>query len=615
MVLPDAIETELDPVWTDEKANYTTHAETANLPISTFTNDIGYTTTDTTLTEAEVDEFVANNGYLTEEIDGSVTNELQDTSTIPGLLQYVQNHSTGTGTETDPVFTAWDKTTGITIEEDQIVNMGNYLTEEIDGDSTNELQILSISNDTIYLSNGGGYVRIPEDSSTVGFADGDSLVLKDASGVTRFVINPNTGTFKMMNNDTIWYQLRVQSPLSERINNEDGSYFKTDGSTNNMDVYRADGTLQYSFKTDPAPVGVDSRETTKEYDNSGTLKKETIEESEFESIGLAETTTEKEYNSDGSLSSEVYTSKITSPETTMLKKSVTEYKSTVVYDKDGNEAEKHIVEFKNGKLVKREIWQNGVKVFEENANTNNGYSQLWNNSLGNQTWSKNEEYTPNGFSQTFQQEGTAPPVSLQVGFDESGGTFTFDANQEVTGNHTVGNDQEVKGNQEVKGELNVGGGASITGLLGLNNGLATLGAVNMFNSRTEQADLFVQGTITAQGTKNFKIDHPLKPDKYLLHAAMESNEVMNFYSGNVVTNNTGYSEVILPEYFEAINTDFRYQLTVIGTFAQAIISKKIENNQFEIRTSEPNVEVSWQVTAKRADSYMLENPFNDEIEK
>jgi hypothetical protein len=59
----------------------------------------------------------------------------------------------------------------------------------------------------------------------------------------------------------------------------------------------------------------------------------------------------------------------------------------------------------------------------------------------------------------------------------------------------------------------------------------------------------------------------------------------------------------LPDYFEALNGDFRYQLTVIGQFAQAIVAKKISANRFVIRTNKPNVEVSWQVTGVRHDAY------------
>jgi uncharacterized protein (TIGR02145 family) len=67
---------------------------------------------------------------------------------------------TGGISETDPVFGAWDKSAGISITESQISDLQNYLTSEVDGSVTNELQALSIRNDTIYLSN-GGFVKLP----------------------------------------------------------------------------------------------------------------------------------------------------------------------------------------------------------------------------------------------------------------------------------------------------------------------------------------------------------------------------------------------------------------------------------------------------------------------
>jgi len=83
--------------------------------------------------------------------------------------------------------------------------------------------------------------------------------------------------------------------------------------------------------------------------------------------------------------------------------------------------------------------------------------------------------------------------------------------------------------------------------------------------------------------------------------------MMNVYNGNIRTDANGIAEVILPEYFEALNTDFRYQLTVIGEFAQAIIAEKISDNRFAIRTDKPGVEVSWQVTGIRKDPWAAEN--------
>src|SRR5262249_567896 len=60
---------------------------------------------------------------------------------------------------------------------------------------------------------------------------------------------------------------------------------------------------------------------------------------------------------------------------------------------------------------------------------------------------------------------------------------------------------------------------------------------------------------------------------------------------------------------------FRYQLTVVGQFAQAIIASKVQNNRFSIKTSAPNVEVSWQVTGVRSDAALLKHPFKSEEDK
>ena len=90
-----------------------------------------------------------------------------------------------------------------------------------------------------------------------------------------------------------------------------------------------------------------------------------------------------------------------------------------------------------------------------------------------------------------------------------------------------------------------------------------------------KGNVTVTGTLSA-GSKSFKIDHPLDPaNKYLVHASVESSEMMNIYTGNVITDAQGEARVQLPEWFEALNTDFRYQLTVIGQFAQAIVSSEV----------------------------------------
>jgi hypothetical protein len=113
-----------------------------------------------------------------------------------------------------------------------------------------------------------------------------------------------------------------------------------------------------------------------------------------------------------------------------------------------------------------------------------------------------------------------------------------------------------------------------------------------------------------------QIDHPLDPaNKYLTQASVESSEMKTMYDGTVTSDASGEAVVELPDWFEALNRDFRYQLTVIGQFAQAIVSSEIANHQFTIKTDKPNVKVSWQVTGVRQDAYAQAHPVSVEAPK
>jgi hypothetical protein len=91
--------------------------------------------------------------------------------------------------------------------------------------------------------------------------------------------------------------------------------------------------------------------------------------------------------------------------------------------------------------------------------------------------------------------------------------------------------------------------------------------------------------------------------------------MMNVYNGNVFTDGTGNATVTLPDLFEALNRDFRYQLTVIGAFAQATIAQEVTHNQFIIRTDKPSVKVSWQITGIRQDAWANANRIPVEEDK
>ncbi len=135
--------------------------------------------------------------------------------------------------------------------------------------------------------------------------------------------------------------------------------------------------------------------------------------------------------------------------------------------------------------------------------------------------------------------------------------------------------------------------------------------------------VFASGDMGASGVKPFRIDHPYDPEnKYLLHYAAESPMPQNFYVGNVVTDAKGYAWVELPDYFAEINANCKYQLTVVDgpnsnadDFVQVKVRQKIVGNRFQIRTSMPNVEVSWRVDADRNDLYVRHKEPKDVVEK
>ncbi|MEM1182205.1 MAG: collagen-like protein [Acidobacteriota bacterium] len=143
--------------------------------------------------------------------------------------------------------------------------------------------------------------------------------------------------------------------------------------------------------------------------------------------------------------------------------------------------------------------------------------------------------------------------------------------------------------------------------LNLKLGTAEDGWLRILGNLRVRRSVAIEGNLS-KFSGSFRIDHPLEPkDRYLVHSFVESPDMMNIYNGNVETDGDGEAWVELPSYFEALNIDFRYQLTVLGTFAQAIVGEEIADNRFLIRTDRPYVEVSWQVTGVRNDDWAREN--------
>ncbi len=117
-------------------------------------------------------------------------------------------------------------------------------------------------------------------------------------------------------------------------------------------------------------------------------------------------------------------------------------------------------------------------------------------------------------------------------------------------------------------------------------------------------NLTVTGTVS-KGGGSFRIDHPLDPaNKYLSHSFVESPDMLNIYNGNARLDSNGEAWVELPEWFEALNRDFRYQLTALGAPGPSLhIAAEVSGNRFKIAGGRAGGRVSWQVTGIRQDAY------------
>jgi hypothetical protein len=163
----------------------------------------------------------------------------------------------------------------------------------------------------------------------------------------------------------------------------------------------------------------------------------------------------------------------------------------------------------------------------------------------------------------------------------------------------------------------IGSSASGTGVDGSSDaGTGVLGF-----SRTGRAGFF-SGNVEVTGflfkdNGGFQIDHPLDPaGKYLFHSFVESPDMKNIYDGVVVLDAQGEAEVTLPSWFDALNTDFRYQLTAIGASGPDLyIAEEIRTNRFKIAGGKPHMKVCWQVTGVRQDALAKAHPIPVEQDK
>jgi hypothetical protein len=246
------------------------------------------------------------------------------------------------------------------------------------------------------------------------------------------------------------------------------------------------------------------------------------------------------------------------------------------------------------------------RVNPTNSNSTSAGVKGVNNGSGPGVWGQHVSTDAFGYGVL----GTAPASGIWFGGSSGHGVVGRTAQSPISPALPVGVWGDSGGGMGVMGTS--GGDYGVYGITNNSMGSSIFGttvfgaqyAVRSNGNAIVEGNLNVTGTLT-KGGGAFKIDHPLAPaTKYLSHSFVESPDMMNVYNGNVTTDENGFATVKLPAYFGALNKDFRYQLTILGTRGwRARVVEKIRANRFRVQTDEPNVEVSWQVTGIRNDAY------------
>ena len=265
-------------------------------------------------------------------------------------------------------------------------------------------------------------------------------------------------------------------------------------------------------------------------------------------------------------------------------------------------------------------------VFGSNS-TNSSYGLLGTSVSGNPTgvYGNGSSYGVEGWNSTYSSYGllgtsvTIKSTNYATGVYGSGSTFgvygsggtgVFGSGSSygVQGDNSANASTGRLGTSVTIGSTHYATGAFGTGAFGV-YGIATSGGAGVYGTGGDYAGFFV-GNVAVVGNLSkasggFKIDHPLDPgNKYLVHSFVESPDMKNVYDGVAILDAAGEAWVGLPDWFETLNTDFRYQLTSIGAPAPNLyIAEEISANRFKIAGGRPGGKVCWQVTGIRQDAY------------
>lgn len=596
-------------------------------PGNELINNVSYQNDTITITEAGIDHVIDLTGL--QDNDSDSTNEIQDLQ-LSGNILTITDNSSATAIDLSPYLDNTDQqslsisNTG-TVFTVSIAN-GNSISFDVadnDNDPTNEIQSLSKTGNQISLSNGGGTVTDDVDdadndpanesltNATLNATDLEitesgnlttvdlSSLVDDADAdpsnesVTNFVLNGNT----------------LELTESGNLNTVDlSSLADADADSTNeiQDLSLANDTLTITNNASATDISLLNYKPVWEVNGSD-------DKYTFDRVGINTSSPGYAFDiSDTIVSSRNRSMNISTVSTSSSGSGAANSQSALYINMSGSNSS-----------------YSGIKsISNGNANSNFGGFFDANNSTNN-----TGIYVTSGFGGvqattsygTFTKAGNATNLNIGlVGQADGTAGLNVGVGGQINGNTGAGSNYSFYGFGDEAGSgdnyglyviadnstgTNYGVFADAPGSTGTSFAGYFAGDVEI------TGDLSVTGNIS-KGGGTFKIDHPEDPtNKYLVHSFVESPEMMNVYNGNIETDANGYATVELPDYFESANKDFRYQLTVIGSFAQAIVKEKIDDNKFVIQTDQPNIEVSWQVTGIRNDPYAKNNRIKPVQEK
>jgi len=134
-----------------------------------------------------------------------------------------------------------------------------------------------------------------------------------------------------------------------------------------------------------------------------------------------------------------------------------------------------------------------------------------------------------------------------------------------------------------------------------------------YNTSTKKFVYNLQ-TISDLNNKTFVIDHPVDPNKYLVHACLEGPEAGVYYRGEDIVTNGKNVRINLPNYVDKLATNFTVQITPIyddeTNIQKVYTTSRVTNNTFTVHG--PSGSFYWHVYGER--SKITTEPYKHEVE-